>query len=240
MPLKSPLTFLLVAWIALGTACRNDIPATQERIPADTTTEDLAQDTTAEETSEEGFYADYESTDRLIWQQPEAVIGMLGDLTGKTVADIGAGSGYFTKRLALRAKKVIAIDIDQRFLHLLDSIVTRELPTDIRQRIEPRLAEPHDPHLQAGEVDAVLIVNTYMYMAERQNYLRTLLPAMSKKAKILIVDFKKTPTPIGPPETIRLDAATVARELGEASFHRVTTNEKLLQYQYAVLAQKKD
>ncbi len=59
----------------------------------------------------------FENPARAEWQKPEWVIEQLGDLTGKTVADIGAGTGYFAFRIARKAKKVIAIDIDERFLN---------------------------------------------------------------------------------------------------------------------------
>ncbi len=64
--------------------------------------------------------AHFEDPARAQWQKPDEVIASLGSLEGKTVADIGAGSGYFTFPLAKKAAKVIAIDIDQRFLDYIE------------------------------------------------------------------------------------------------------------------------
>src|SRR5579864_911511 len=64
--------------------------------------------------------ARFEDPVRAQWQKPEKVIASLGTLDGKTVADIGAGTGYFAFPIAKEAAKVIAIDIDQRFLDYIE------------------------------------------------------------------------------------------------------------------------
>ena len=112
----------------------------------------------------DGLSDDYEDFGRVIWQKPDKVISLFSDLTGKTVADIGAGTGFFSRRLTNSAKKVIAIDIDERFITYLDSIRTDVMPKEFGEKLEPRLSKIDDPLLQAGDVDAVLIVNTFMYM----------------------------------------------------------------------------
>ena len=201
-------------------------------------TVDPVTDSASDSDSDAGFYDDYEGTNRVIWQKPEMVISLLGDLEDKTVADIGAGSGHFSKRLVEKAKKVIAIDIDKRFIHFLDSIKIHEIPEAYRDRLETRLAEPDDPHLEPNEVDAVLIVNTYMYIDDRQAYLENLFEALSEKGKILIIDFKKKPTPFGPPVDVRLEGDAVVADLLETGFKNITVNTDRLQYQYIVMAEK--
>jgi len=88
-----------------------------------------------------------ENKDRDVWQKPNTIIDLLGDLSEKTVADIGAGTGYFTFRLALKAEKVIAIDIEERFLEIINTF-KRNLPAELQDRIETRLATPSDPLLK--------------------------------------------------------------------------------------------
>ena len=61
----------------------------------------------------------YEDPRRQNWQDPKFVIEALGNLENKSIADIGSGTGYFTFQLAVPAKKVIAIDIEQRFLNYI-------------------------------------------------------------------------------------------------------------------------
>ena len=188
----------------------------------------------------DGLSDDYEDFGRVIWQKPGQVIGMFSDLSNKTIADIGAGTGFFSKRLATKAKKVIAIDIDERFIYFLDSIRTNVLPEEARNKLEPRLSKMDDPLLKEGEVDAVLIVNTFMYMSDRVDYLKKIANALPPNGEILIVDFKNSWTPVGPPVDIRLAIDNASTYLEDAGFEIVKKDEKLLEYQYAILAKKKE
>lgn len=186
----------------------------------------------------ESLVADYESKDRGIWQKPELVISFLGDIKNETVADIGAGTGYFAFRLLPKAKKVIGIDIDPRFINFLDSIKVR-LPETYRDRFESRLAHHDDPLLQVNEADNVIIVNTYAYIENRVPYLRTLAKGMSPKAQLLIIDFKKNNLPVGPPNELKVAQAQVERELIAAGFVIKKVDNDALDYQYIILAEKK-
>lgn len=181
---------------------------------------------------------DYINTNRVIWQKPALIINLLGDLQNKTVADIGAGTGFFAFRLVSKAKKVIAIDIDKRFVDYMDSLKVLELPENLQAKLEPRLAEPNDPHLKPGEADVILIVNTFMYIRNRAEYLKTLQKGMATDGKLIIIDFKKKRTPIGPPSEMRLPIHEVEEALYSAGFRNIETNDTALDYQYFVIAQK--
>lgn len=185
----------------------------------------------------ESLVADYESKDRGIWQKPELVISFLGDIKNETVADIGAGTGYFTFRLLPKAKKVIGIDIDPRFINFLDSIKVR-LPEIYQDRFESRLSRHDDPLLQPNEADNVIIVNTYAYIENRVPYLRTLSKGMSPGARLLIIDFKKNNLPVGPPNELKVAQTQVERELIAAGFVIKKTDTDALDYQYIILAEK--
>lgn len=185
----------------------------------------------------ESLFNDSENRDRNIWQKPEMVISMLGDLNGKTVADIGAGSGYFAFRLTPGAEKVIGIDIDPGFISFLDSMKVR-LPESYRNRFESRLARPDDPMLSPGEADAVIIVNTYAYIDNRTQYLKTLYRGIAPRGRLLIVDFKKNDIPVGPPDHFRITLNDVRRELVSAGFKIVQIDLESLDYQYIIIAEK--
>jgi len=101
--------------------------------------------------------ARFEDPARAEWQKPEKTIASLGPLDGKTVADIGAGTGYFSFPIAKKAAKVIAIDIDQRFL---DCINQKKQTLKIGANLETRLTTPDSSGLKTGEADMVLIVDT--------------------------------------------------------------------------------
>ncbi|MBK7695029.1 MAG: methyltransferase domain-containing protein [Saprospiraceae bacterium] len=118
-------------------------------------------------------------------------------LEDKVIADIGAGSGYFSFRFIHQAKKVIAIDIEKELIDMMNAEKTYYKP-EIQERFEARLATPMDPKLNKGEVDIVFLSNTYSYIKQRSTYLRNLKDKFKPGGRIMIVDFKKKMTPMGP------------------------------------------
>ena len=122
------------------------------------------------QTDFEKLMARFEDPARAKWQKPEKVIASLGPLDGKTVADIGAGTGYFSFPISKQAAKVIAIDIDQRFL---DYIEQKKQTQKIDDNIETRLTKPDSSGLKPREADMVLIVDTYHHINDESNTLRT-------------------------------------------------------------------
>lgn len=180
-----------------------------------------------------------EDKERVIWQKPKKVIEMLGNLDGKTVADIGAGTGYFSFILANEAEKVIAIDIDDRFIHYMDS-VKMKFPENIQNKIDIRMAELDDPKLQQGETDAIILVNTYTYIDDRITYFKKVAEGMKSGAKLLIVDYKtkRLPEGHGPPVEMRIGADSVENELEMAGYRLMETDDTTLEYQYIVLVTK--
>lgn len=186
----------------------------------------------------ENLVADYESKDRGIWQKPGMVISLLGNLDGKTVADIGAGSGYFTFRMVPLAQKVIGVDIDPRFIAFMDSVKVR-LPEQYRSRFESRLATPDNPKLNPEEADAVIIVNTYGYIQNRVKYLQTLAKGMKPGAELLVIDFKKNNLPFGPSDEFKVALNQTEKELELSGFEITKIDNESLDYQYIVLAAKR-
>jgi SAM-dependent methyltransferase len=182
----------------------------------------------------------YDPPGRDIWQKPEVVIGKMGDLQNKVVADIGAGSGFFSRRLAQQAKKVIAVEVDERFVQFMDSIKRVELKPEYQSRLEVRLASPTDSKLRGGEADIILIVNTYIYLEDRIAYLKHLLELLPAGGKVIIVDFKRKRIPISyPPADIRLELFQVENELEEAGFVNFESDDCSLDYQYIIVAEKR-
>jgi len=185
---------------------------------------------------------DYSNTNRYIWQKPELVLDRMGDISNKVVADIGAGTGFFAFRLTPLAKKVIAIDIDRNLVNYVDSIRTVELSDSDQNKLEARLADPNDPHLKANEVNVVLMVNTYLYLSNRVEYLQNLKKGIAPGGKIIIVDVKRHRLPQGeflPPLAIRVPQYQVEEELEQAGFELLNSDDTSLIYQYMVVAQKK-
>jgi ubiquinone/menaquinone biosynthesis C-methylase UbiE len=179
--------------------------------------------------------ADYESRDRLIWQKPDMIINRLGDLSNQTVADLGAGTGFFAFRIVQKAKKVLALDIDQRFITLMDSS-KQELSPELRAKFEARLVDVDDAKLKKGETNAVIIVNTYMYIQNRVDYMKKLRQGIAKGGKVLIVDYKEKNIPVGPPVSIKVPLSVVEKELKQAGFKQINSDDTSLDYQYIITA----
>ena len=177
--------------------------------------------------------ARFEDPARAQWQKRDEVIASLGPLDGKTVADIGAGTGYFAFPLAKKAAKVIAIDMDQRFL---DYIEGRKQAEKTGGNIETRLTAPDWPSLKPGEADIVLIVDTFHHIENRIEYLKKLKGVLGKAGLLVIIDFKKEKSPPGPPIELRLAPEQVESELKAAGFAVVSTDRDLLPYQYIIKA----
>lgn len=190
-------------------------------------------------TNSVGISEDYLNTNRGIWQKPDVVVDLLGDLENKVVADIGAGTGFFTYKILPRAEKVIAIDIDPEFINYLDSLKAINLPESQYWRLETRLAEPEMPApINYQEVDVILVVNTYIYLEDRIKYLESLRENLKPGGKLVIIDFKKKRTPVGPPQDIRMPLYVVEEELYQAGFEYVHTNDTYLDFQYILTAEK--
>lgn len=179
-----------------------------------------------------------ENKDREIWQKPELVISMLGDIEDNTIADIGAGTGYFTFRMALKAKKVIAIDIVKSYLDILDNL-KQKLPLEIQDKIETRLGVENDPRLKPEEVDKIVIINTFNVISNKPDYLKTLKKGLKKGGLVFIVDFKSKNIPIDAPYIKdRLQINDLEQYLKHAGYRNIKTDDTTLEYQYIVIAQK--
>ncbi len=189
------------------------------------------------EDESEGEREDYRDTNRDLWQKPEMIFDLLGDLTDKTVADIGAGTGWFTLRLAPHVGKVIALDVDPAVVAQLDSTINGELEEAIRDRVDIRLVPEDDPQLKSNEVDAVLIVNTFAYMPNRAEYLAQLKSAIKPNGKLIIVDFKRRRTPVGPPSDVRIPLYKVEDLLYQVGFQNIEVNDTALDYQWIIVGE---
>jgi len=181
----------------------------------------------------------YEDPERGEWQNPELVLQKLGELDDKVIADVGAGTGYFTFPLASEAEKVIAIDIDPRFL---DYIEERKLdyPPAMSENVETRLSKENDPLLSESEADIVLMVNVYTFLEQRINYLEKVKRGMQDNGLLYIIDFKKGEMPVGPVDTEKIAHSEVYAELEQAGFQIREVDVSSLEYQYIIKAGKSD
>ena len=119
--------------------------------------------------------------------QINRVMNILGIESGKNVADIGAGSGWFTVRAAKRVGaegKVFAVDINPDAISHIQSRAQQEQLSNVSEI----LSKPDDPRLPPDSVDAVLLLKTYHEVAHPVELLRNLRPALRAGAKIGVID----------------------------------------------------
>lgn len=181
-----------------------------------------------------------ENIGRSSWQKPELVVSKLGDIQGKTIADIGAGTGYFVYRLAYQGAKVIAVEIDEEMTEFIDAFKVN-LPKSIQSNITTRLANANDPKLVKGEVDKVIIINTVTYIKPLVPYLKKLKSAIKTGGEIMILDFKSRKVNVpAPPLENRLSIGQIEIALEEAGFSNIIVDDKSLDYQYIVLASNEE
>ncbi len=180
----------------------------------------------------------YAFNNRIIWQQPGVVIDAMGDIEEKVVADIGAGEGFFVQQLVPLVDRVIAIEIDPRWINYLsDTLRQRYLPSNLRARLDVRLAKSDDPKLQPKEVDFVLFVNTLYEIDQPVRYLRQLLPVFKAGGRLVIVDWKKKNTSFGPEQDKRISLLELENLLQQAGYQVVNHDDTSLEYQYIVVAE---
>ncbi len=177
----------------------------------------------------------FDNPERGKWQKPDLVIEKLGDVSNKTIGDIGAGTGYFSFRLAKKAKKVIAIDVDQRFVDYVKAKKEREKV----ENVEARLVEYGDPKLSDNELDAIIIVDTYHHIDNRIDYFKKCLKGLSDNGILMIVDFKKDKEiNFGPPYDHKISYKQVEEEIKKAGFKNISVDKTSLTYQYIIIAEK--
>jgi len=184
------------------------------------------------------FTNELDDPSRDVWQKPDDVFTLLGDVKGKTIADIGAGAGYFTFRLAAKGANVLAIDIDTNFLEYVEKTAI-ELPVGDFGAIETRIALPESPSLSPEEVDGALIVNTVVFIPERIRYFSELKNGLKESGVLVVVDFKPGISPVAPPGQSWIASGTLEKELSKAGFLVKTIDSSTLPYQYMILAIKK-
>ncbi len=130
-------------------------------------------------------YSDEASRDSL--NEAESVMTRTGITAGMTVADIGAGEGYYTIRLSQRVGpqgKVLAQDVQPKVMRALADRVLRER----LDNVSIKLGAPDDPRLPANSFDRVFLVHMYHEVEEPYAFLWRLWPALRTGGEVIVVD----------------------------------------------------
>jgi ubiquinone/menaquinone biosynthesis C-methylase UbiE len=178
-----------------------------------------------------------EGPDREVWQKPDQIMDALAIADGSRVADIGAGAGWFTIKLAQRVGpngRVYAQDVQRQMLEA----IRRRVALEGLANVETRLGEGSLPNLPKGELDAVLVVDVYPEVEDRVSLLRNLAVALKSNGRIGVVNYlpgSGGPGP-SPQEGMRVDSTAVEADAKAAGL-RVLARQTL-QYQYLLVLAK--
>ena len=164
------------------------------------------------------------------WQMPDQVVSALGLKKGEVVADIGAGSGYFTMRLARAVGpqgKVYAVDIVAKALDFIE----RQARKEQLSNIELIVSRKDDPLLPPSSVDVAFFCETIHEIDDRVPFYRKVRAAMKKAARMVLIDS----APVnGAAEGRQVSRATAVHEAEAAGF-RLIREEKFLPEQYFLI-----
>ncbi len=172
-----------------------------------------------------------EGPDRHIWQRPDQIMDALKIAEGSRVADIGAGSGWFTIRLARRVGPnglVYAQDVQRQMLEAIRRRVAKEGLLNV----QTRLGQGSDPGLPASSLDAVLLVDVYSEVEDRVTFLRNVARSLKPGGRIGIVNYK--PGKGGPGPDLRVDPMMVEGDAKAAGL-QISSRETFLPYQYLLI-----
>jgi SAM-dependent methyltransferase len=166
------------------------------------------------------------------WQMPDQVIAALTLKPGQAIADIGAGTGYFTIRLAKSpaAPRVFAVDIEETMVHYTKQRAAKEglqnVTGVVASAASANIPEP---------VDVILIVDTFHHIPARDAYFRKLRASLKPGGRLAIIDWLPG-GPMGPPEEFRFAPEKIAAELAKAGWkktgqHTFLPNQSFTLYQ---------
>jgi ubiquinone/menaquinone biosynthesis C-methylase UbiE len=176
-----------------------------------------------------------ERSDRASWQKPDAVVQELHLSGAEKIADVGAGSGYFTFRFAqaLPEGKVYAIDIEPEMLrHIHHKAISEGV-----KNIEIIKATPDDPKISA-DVDLVFACDVIHHVKDSELWLRKLSAQMKKRARLVVIEFKEGNLPEGPPAAVKIPKKKLIDMILEHNFKLDRDKADFLPYQEFIIFSK--
>ena len=156
----------------------------------------------------------FDDPDRDAWQMPYEVIQQLELKPDAKVADLGAGTGYFTVRLARAIPKgrVYAADLESAMVAYVDARAKREGLGNVIG-VQSAADDPHLPE----KVDLVLLVDVYHHLEDRVRYFRALRESLRPGGRVAIIDFRLD-APYGPPREMRVGPEATVAEMSAAGY----------------------
>jgi len=171
-----------------------------------------------------------EDPKRDAYQKPHEVLTALAIKPGEVIADIGAGSGYFTFRLAHHVGdtgKIYAVDVSPEMIVHLNRRI-RELKA---MNVRSILADPDDPLLADGSIDRFFFSDSWHHIENQTKYLSLIKKMLKPGGEVIMIDFHKKELPLGPPMQLRIAREDLIRQM-EANGFQLKKEHTFLPYQY--------
>jgi len=172
----------------------------------------------------------FDDPERDHWQEPTKVVAALEIRPGMVVADLGAGTGYFSRRLSDAVGPtgtVLAVEVEPSLVTYLRERSEREGTANV----VPILASRQNPRLPAGSTDLIVLVDTFHHIDDRLGYFRSLKRSLRAGGRVAVIDWKKKELPVGPPLDHKLAREQVVEEMAAAGYV-LATESTILPYQY--------
>ena len=174
-----------------------------------------------------------EDPKRDAYQKPHEVVHALGLKPGEIIADIGAGSGYFTFHLARHVGekgKVYAVDVSpDMILHL-----NRRIREQKANNVVTLLADPDDPLLPDQSVNRFFICDVWHHIDNQTKYLSLMKKMLKPGGEVVMIDFHKKELPVGPPMNMKIAREDLIKQM-ESNGFRLAKEHTFLPYQYFLL-----
>lgn len=174
-----------------------------------------------------------EDPKRDAYQKPHEVLSALGLKPGEVIADIGAGSGYFTFRLARHVGdkgRVYAVDVSpDMILHINRRI--RELKVT---NVISILADPDDPLLPDSTINRFFFSDSWHHIENQTKYLTLIKRMLKSGGEVIMIDFQKKDLPFGPPLEMKIAREDLIKQM-ESSGFRLLKEYRFLPYQYFLI-----
>lgn len=164
----------------------------------------------------EKWTKNFDDPSRDDWQKPQDLINALKISENAVIGDLGAGTGYFSSRIAKQFPKatVYAIDNEKDMTVFLQKRADKEQ----LKNLKPVLSETNGFSVEQP-LDLLLIVDTYHHLPDREKYFQKILSQLKPGARIVIVDFLPS-SPVGPPKKFRFQPQQIEEELKSLNLKR--------------------
>ncbi|HYT58300.1 MAG TPA: methyltransferase domain-containing protein [Verrucomicrobiae bacterium] len=179
------------------------------------------------------YIGSLEDPERDAYQKPQEVLAALDLKPGEIIADIGAGSGYFTFRLARHVSErgtIYAVDVTPDMILHINRVI-RDLKVT---NVASILADPDDPLLPVASVNRFFFSDSWHHIENQTKYLSLMKKMLKPNGEVVMIDFDKKETPVGPPLKMRIAREDLIKQMTSNGF-RLAKEHTFLPYQYFLI-----